>query len=80
MNEKRIRLLAIGDLDSLRNCQAELAEAIKDTSKIPGMSLVLALSYSSRWEIPNAMKKMQRSKAEQFHLKTMLRSFLIISY
>ena len=58
LNKNNIRLLAIGDLDSLPgNCQAELAEAIKDTSKNTRMSLVLALSYSSRWEITNAMKK-----------------------
>jgi len=32
-------------------------EAIKDTSGNTRMSLVLALSYSSRWEITHAMKK-----------------------
>lgn len=58
LNKNNIRLLAIGDLDSLPgNCQNELMEAIKDTSKNTRMSLVLALSYSSRWEITNAMKK-----------------------
>jgi len=58
LNKNNIRLLAIGDLDSLHgNCQKELMQAIKDTSKNTRMSLVLALSYSSRWEICNAMKK-----------------------
>ncbi len=58
LNKNNIRLLAIGDLDSLpKNCRNELMEAIKDTSKNTRMSLVLALSYSSRWEITNAMKK-----------------------
>ncbi len=58
LNKNNIRLLAIGDLDSLPgNCQKELMQAIKDTSKNTRMSLVLALSYSSRWEICNAMKK-----------------------
>lgn len=58
LNKNNIRLLAIGDLESLPvNCRSELAEAIKDTSKNTRMSLVLALSYSSRWEITNAMKK-----------------------
>ena len=48
LNKNNIRLLAIGDLDSLPgNCQNELMEAIKDTSKNTRMSLVLALSYSS---------------------------------
>lgn len=58
LNKNNIRLLAIGDLDSLPgNCRNELMEAIKDTSGNTRMSLVLALSYSSRWEITHAMKK-----------------------
>lgn len=58
LNKNNIRLLAIGDLESLPgNCHNELMQAIKDTSKNTRMSLVLALSYSSRWEITNAMKK-----------------------
>ena len=58
LNKNNVRLLAIGNLDSLPgNCRNELAEAIKETSNNTRMSLVLALSYSSRWEITNAMKK-----------------------
>ncbi len=57
LNENDIRLLAIGDLSSLpADCLMELNEAIKATSNNKRMSLVLALSYSSRWEILRAIK------------------------
>ncbi|MCX6290395.1 MAG: isoprenyl transferase [Bacteroidetes bacterium] len=58
LNKNNIRLLAIGDLNSLPGkCHQELQEAIRDTSANTRMSLVLALSYSSKWELMNAMKQ-----------------------
>ena len=58
LNKNNIRLLAIGDLKSLpQKCYNELMEAIKDTNVNSQMSLVLALSYSARWEITEALKK-----------------------
>ncbi len=58
LNKNNVRLMVIGDVESLPiNCREELKEAIKDTSGNTRMSLVLALSYSSRWEITHAMKK-----------------------
>jgi undecaprenyl diphosphate synthase len=61
LNKNDIRLLAIGDLKSLPgNCYNELMEAIEDTSKNKRMSLVLALSYSSKWEMTDAVKKIAR--------------------
>ena len=59
LNKNNIQLQAIGDLESLPgNCNKELQEAIKSTSKNDGMTLVLALSYSSKWEILMACKAM----------------------
>jgi len=59
LNKNNISLNAIGDLESLpAKCQAELAKAIENTSKNTGMTLVLALSYSSRWEILNAVNSL----------------------
>lgn len=59
LNKNNIRLAAIGDLASLPgNCQSELEKAIKNTSTNTGMTMVLALSYSSRWEIVNAVKSL----------------------
>ena len=58
LNDNNIRLLAIGDLKSLPpDCLAELKEAMQATASNKRMNLVLALSYSSRWEIMNAIKQ-----------------------
>lgn len=56
--KNNIRLAAIGDLTSLpKKCYKELMSAIEKTSGNTQMTLVLALSYSSRWEIVNAVKQ-----------------------
>ncbi|MFL5764539.1 MAG: isoprenyl transferase [Bacteroidia bacterium] len=68
LNENKIRLQAIGDLKSLpEDCYAELMEAIEKTKSNSRTTLVLALSYSSRWEITNAVK-MIAEKVEQKQL------------
>ncbi len=57
LNKNNIRLQAIGDLKSLpKDCFDELQEAMDSTKNNSRTTLVLALSYSSRWEIVNAMK------------------------
>lgn len=54
----QVRLQAIGNLESLPMvCQNELQEAIEKTKDNKGLTVVLALSYSGRWEIVNAVKK-----------------------
>lgn len=56
--DNNIRLNAIGDLEQLpSSCLRELKEAMKKTEGNTRMTLHLALSYSSRWEITNAMKQ-----------------------
>lgn len=56
--ENNIRLNAIGDLESLpSSCYRELMEAIEKTKGNTRMTLHLALSYSSKWEITQAIKK-----------------------
>jgi len=61
LNKNNIRLQAIGDLKSLPgNCYAELQEAIEKTKNNTRTTLVLALSYSSRWEITNAVKEIAK--------------------
>ena len=58
LNEKNVKMLAIGNLSSLpADVQAKLAEAIQITSQNTGLKLLLALSYSGRWEILEAVKK-----------------------
>ncbi|NLI71377.1 MAG: isoprenyl transferase [Bacteroidales bacterium] len=58
LNKNNIRLMAIGDLERLpADARAKLHRCILDTSKNTRMNLVLALSYSSRWEITHATKQ-----------------------
>ncbi|MBI4648924.1 MAG: isoprenyl transferase [Bacteroidia bacterium] len=57
--KNNIRLLTIGNLEDLpQRVYKKLSEAIEITSKNTGLSLILALSYSARWEITNAAKKL----------------------
>lgn len=57
LTENDIRLRAIGDLNSLdERCRNELLEAIHKTASNKRMDLVLALSYSGRWEITETLR------------------------
>ena len=57
LNKNNVRLMAIGDLSRLPgNAGEKLQRCIAQTGKNTGLALVLALSYSSRWEITNALK------------------------
>ena len=63
--DNNISLKAIGDLNSLpTKCHNQLNEAIETTSHNTGMTLILALSYSSRWEIVKAVKEIAQSVKE----------------
>ncbi len=56
--DNNVKLLTIGDLDALpRDVNAQLNKAVEITKNNTGLTLVLALSYSSRWEIIEAVKK-----------------------
>ena len=58
LNENNIRLNAIGDLKSLPSSIRErLFNAIENTAGNDRMTLTLALSYSSRWEIVEAARR-----------------------
>lgn len=55
LNKNNIRLHVIGAINMLpENAQRELSEAINETAHNTGLNLIMALSYSSRWEIVNA--------------------------
>ena len=54
-----IKLCTIGDTNSLPSkAKKELLEAIQKTKNNTRMTLILALSYSGKWDILNATKKM----------------------
>ena len=58
LKKNNVRLHVIGDIDSLPEiCRKELGEASDITAANTGLNLILALSYSSRWEILEAAKK-----------------------
>jgi undecaprenyl diphosphate synthase len=58
LDKNNISLLSIGDIERLPGKSSDkLKKCIKETSPNTGLKLVLALSYSSRWEIKNAVKK-----------------------
>ena len=59
LNKNNIRLHVIGDTEMLPAfARRELQEAIEITAPNTGLNLVMALSYSGRWEIVNAVKKL----------------------
>lgn len=59
--ENNVRLKVIGDTDSLpKNVNDELKNPVKKTEKNTGLTLIIALSYSSRWEIINTVKEIAR--------------------
>src|SRR5690606_39249991 len=58
LNSNNVVLSIIGDINSLpENCIKEMREAEALTAKNSGLHLIMALSYSSRWEIIEATKK-----------------------
>jgi undecaprenyl diphosphate synthase len=60
--KNNIRLQAIGNLESLpASCRKELNEAIAATKDNTRMTLVLALSYSGRWDIAQAISKIGKA-------------------
>jgi undecaprenyl diphosphate synthase len=59
LTKNNVRLTSIGDFDSLpKNCQRELDESVELTKDNTGLNLILALSYSGRWEILTAVKEL----------------------
>lgn len=66
MMKKNVRLTAIGDLSRLReDAYNTLQECSDTTSANTGTTLVLALSYSSRWEITRAARQLAQEVLEQ---------------
>jgi undecaprenyl diphosphate synthase len=65
LNKNNIKLHVIGDIQMLPDyARAELQEALDETGKNTGLNLVRALSYSSRWELVNAVKNIAHDVKE----------------
>lgn len=82
MQENNIRLQTIGDTDSLpSNCKKKLLDVIDKTKNNTKLTLVLALSYSARWETAEALKRFAKDiKSNRIDEKTIdeetLRNYL----
>lgn len=65
LNENNIKLHVIGDLNTLPPlARKELEEALQETSHNNKFNLILALSYSSRWELLMAVKNIAKDVKE----------------
>lgn len=68
LNKNNIRLHVIGDMSMLpQSARDELNEALSITEKNNGLQLIMALSYSGRWEILQMVKNIA-SAVEQKNL------------
>jgi undecaprenyl diphosphate synthase len=57
LNENQVKLKTICDTSHLpKDCQENLAWAIDQTKENTGLTLIMALSYSGRWEITKAIR------------------------
>lgn len=65
LNKKNVRLHVIGDFAALPAiCQKEMQEAIDLTANNSGLNLILALSYSAKWEITKAVQNIAQQVKE----------------
>jgi undecaprenyl diphosphate synthase len=61
LNKNNIRLMTIGQIERFpESCRRELHEAMEITKDNTRLNLCLALSYSGRWDITQAVKKLAR--------------------
>jgi len=64
LNENNVRLLVIGNVTDLpKSVHKKLMQSVDFLSENKGLTLVLALSYSGRWEITDAVRKMMADAA-----------------
>jgi len=65
LQKNNIKLQSIGNLDDLPvSCRKTLAESIEATKDNTRMTLVLALSYSAKWDMINAIRKIASETVE----------------
>ncbi|MEG1585740.1 MAG: isoprenyl transferase [Bacteroidales bacterium] len=79
--KNNVRLMAIGDLSRMpQEVKDRLDHCIEQTSGNTGLTLVLALSYSSRWEITAAAKRIATEMASGQLEQDQITDELISSY
>ncbi len=81
LNKNNIKLHVIGDTTMLPlSANKELNEAINETAANTGLNLIMALSYSSRWEINKAIKNIAEDVKQNKLQPEQINQHLIESY
>jgi undecaprenyl diphosphate synthase len=66
LHKNGVKLTTIGDIGSLpNNCSKELERAAELTKNNKGLNLILALSYSAKWEMLQAVKSIAKDVTEK---------------
>jgi undecaprenyl diphosphate synthase len=81
LHQNEVKLKAIGDISALpQDVQDELLDGIEKMKENKGLTLVLALSYSGRWDITNAVQRMYDDIRSAGLRKDQITEGLITSY
>jgi undecaprenyl diphosphate synthase len=81
LHDNNVRLQAIGDIAALpQEVQNELLEDIQKTQDNTGLTLILALSYSGRWDLTEAVKRLVRDVAARKIEESEINDRLLASY
>ena len=81
LQKNNIQLLTIGNIEVLpKSVMAKLNSALKETENNDGLKLVLALNYSGRWDISNAITEIARRIEEKEITSSDIRNGLISNY
>lgn len=81
LHQNEVRLRAIGDIAALpQDVQDEMLDAIEMMRQNNGLTLILALSYSGRWDLINALKRMHDEIRKGALSKEEITEKLISSY
>jgi undecaprenyl diphosphate synthase len=81
LQKNNIRLKAIGNIADLPpKCQLQLQETINATKDNKGLTMVLALSYSAKWDLVNAVKRIAQKYKDNDILMDEIDDSLIDKY
>jgi undecaprenyl diphosphate synthase len=61
LNENNVQFLTIGNIDAMpKSCVDAITQGMESTKNNTGTKLILALNYSARWDISNALKTISK--------------------
>ncbi len=81
LHQNEVKLKVIGDISALpQDVQDELLDGIEKMKENKGLTLILALSYSGRWDINNAVQRMYDEIRSGNLRKDQITQELIASY